>query len=308
MGDNQLKNNEPTIVASYAKLNLLLNVQSKSFNGYHSLESIIVPLELCDYLHIEMIDKDRNPVITTNDKSVPSDEKNILYKCISLFKEHFDIPYNFKIDLLKNIPTRSGLGGESANAASMIYFLNKEFELNLSYSDIFYYGRLLSWDVPICYFQKYMYINDKKSVCEEIICTKEYYILLVMPEYGISTSEAFKLYDSQDYCINKDGSILLEALLQNQNNIGNHIHNCFICTNKKLQKDYDSLLQYCHTLGFDGISMTGTGSCFYLVTSDDEILRKGFNKLKNKYPFVYATKTKLFLQETKISNYNLPFF
>jgi len=278
------------IIPAYAKLNLLLNVQSKSMNGYHALESIIVPLELCDYLHIDLISNSNEIIIKTNVDNIPTDEQNILYKCITLFKTHHKISSGFNIYIEKNIPIRSGLGGESTDAAAMMNFLNQTFNLNMLYSDIFYYGRLLSWDVPICYFQKYMYINDKKSVCEEIDCSHEYFILLIMPDYSISTSDAFNMLDNTSYKI-VDSTVLFESLLENKNNIGRFVYNSFIESNPALKLDFLKLQNYCKVLSFDGISMTGTGSCFFMVTPNYEILKNGYNVLYPQYPYVYATKT-----------------
>jgi|GEM_PF-4604702 len=278
------------IIPAYAKLNLLLNVQSKYLNGYHSLETIMAPLELCDYLHIDLIDNSNEIIIETNVNNIPTDEQNILHKCICLFKLHYNISSGFNIYLEKNIPVRSGLGGESTDAASMMNFLNQTFKLNMLYSEIFYYGRLLSWDVPICYFQKYMYINDKKSICEEIDCGQEYYILLIMPDYGISTSKAFDMLDINPYK-NVEGNILLESLLQNRKDIGSFIHNSFIETNHVLKSDFYRLQSYCKSLRFDGISMTGTGSCFFMITHNYEILKNGYEVLYHQYPYVFSTKT-----------------
>lgn len=40
---------------AYAKLNILLNIHGKYFNGYHSVESVMIPISLCDVLDIEII-------------------------------------------------------------------------------------------------------------------------------------------------------------------------------------------------------------------------------------------------------------
>ncbi len=42
---------------AYAKLNILLNIHGKYFNGYHSIESIMIPISLCDILVYCIIDK-----------------------------------------------------------------------------------------------------------------------------------------------------------------------------------------------------------------------------------------------------------
>ncbi|MCI8577391.1 MAG: hypothetical protein HFG64_07720 [Lachnospiraceae bacterium] len=149
---------------AYAKLNILLNVHGKYFNGYHSIESIMMPISLCDVLDIEIIPNSKDIIIQSTDPSIPTDERNILYKCGKLFQDHFHILDGFKILLDKYIPVQSGLGGESTDAACFMHFLNNKYNLTLSYESIFYIGRLLSWDVPICYLKKCIYVHDKKEI------------------------------------------------------------------------------------------------------------------------------------------------
>ncbi|MCI8672610.1 MAG: 4-(cytidine 5'-diphospho)-2-C-methyl-D-erythritol kinase [Lachnospiraceae bacterium] len=273
---------------AYAKLNLLLNVHGKNFNGYHSIETVMMPLELHDSLSIEVINDSQDIIIHTNSIQIPTDNNNILYKCAVLFQKHFGISKGFKIFLEKRIPICSGLGGESADAAALIHFINNYFSLKLKYKDIFYFGRLLGWDVPICYFQKPIYINDLNSTCEFIDCRTQYYFLLIKPEFGISTTHAFINLDKKNIT-NKDALPLIEALLQTNSNIGNLLYNVFISCENRLLKEYNKLLQISMDLGFDGVSMTGTGSCFYLISKNFFIVQDGYNFLKDTYPFVLVT-------------------
>lgn len=273
---------------AYAKLNLLLNVYGKNFNGYHNLETVMMPLELHDSISIEVIDDSDDIIIQTDSFQIPTDDNNILYKCAVLFQKSFNISKGFKIYLEKKIPICSGLGGESTDAAALIRFINNYFSLKLKYSDIFYYGRLLGWDVPICYFQKPIYINDMNSTCEFIDCKTKYYFLLVKPSFGISTTQAFINLDKNNIT-NKDALPLVEAILQTNSNIGNLFHNVFISCDKRLLMEYNKLLQICTNLGFDGVSMTGTGSCFYLISKNYSIVQNGYNRLKDTYPFVLVT-------------------
>lgn len=275
-------------LSAYAKLNLLLNVHGKNFNGYHSLETVMMPLELHDSLSIEVINDSQDIIIHTNSSQIPTDNNNILYKCAVLFQKHFGISKGFKIFLEKRIPICSGLGGESADAAALMHFINKYFSLKLKYSDIFYFGRLLGWDVPICYFQKPIYINDLNSTCEFIDCKTQYHFLLIKPIFGISTTHAFVNLDKKNI-INKNALPLVEALLQTNSNIGDLLYNVFIYCENRLLKEYNKLLKISVDLGFDGVSMTGTGSCFYLISKDFSIIQNGYNFLKDTYPFVLVT-------------------
>lgn len=179
-------------INAYAKLNLILNVCEKEPNGYHKIETVMVPIDLCDVLRIDVLSNSQDIIIKTNSLQIPTDENNILHKCITLFREYYNIPYGFNIHLQKNIPVAAGLGGESADAAAFMRFLNQRFSLKLSFSDVFRFGRLLGWDVPICYFQKTIYINDLSRTYEFINNQSKFYVLLVKPHFGILTKDAFK--------------------------------------------------------------------------------------------------------------------
>lgn len=270
---------------AYAKLNILLNVHGKYFNGYHSLESIMIPITLSDTLDITVLPCSNEIIIESTDPTIPTNEQNILYKCGKLFQKHFNIPDGFKIALCKNIPIQSGLGGESTDAACFMHFLNDRYNLNLSYDSIFYLGRLLSWDVPICYLKKSIYVHDKKSVCEILDIKSSIYFLLIKPEFGISTKKAFENLDQIEHQ-NVDAQPLINALITQPDQAGLYIHNCFIQTELQLLKTYSDLKKLSQQIGFDGVSMTGTGSCFFLITTKKDILTKGYNYLKNLYPFV----------------------
>ena len=277
---------------AYAKLNILLNVHGKYFNGYHSIESIMLPIDLHDTLEIEAISNSSDIIIECSDLNIPQNENNILYKCAKLFQNEFKIPDGVKIFLQKNIPTQSGLGGESTDAACLMHFFNNTYKLNLSYDNIFYLGRLLSWDVPICYFQKCMYINDKINICEEITPKNLLYFLLVKPSFGVSTKNAFEKLDRIDYK-NVSSQPILDAFQYFPQNVGKHLHNCFINTDDRLINEFNLGVQLSEKLGFDGFSMSGTGSCFFAITTDKTILTNGYEYFHDKYSFVEATSIKI---------------
>lgn len=274
---------------AHAKLNLLLNVESKQFNGYHNLETIMIPLGLHDTIIANRVIGNSKIFISTNNSQLPTDERNVLYRCAELMKRKYSLTDGIEIYLDKKIPISSGLGGESTDAAALIRFYNEEYNLNMSYSDVFYYGRLLGWDVPICYFNKCIYISDNKSINEFVNVKTEYYVLLVKPHYGILTKDAFVQIDKiENTSVAPDN--LIDSLLTGAN-IGAHLHNCFIKTDNRLMLDYQTLQYFSKSIGFDGVSMSGTGSCFFLVTKDFNIAVNGYNELKSKYSYVNLTKT-----------------
>ena len=78
----------PTITAeARAKINLWLAVGEKRPDGYHDIESVMQSVSLCDLVSVT-----RNPdrgekkiAVHMSDPSLPSDRRNIVWKCAEAF-------------------------------------------------------------------------------------------------------------------------------------------------------------------------------------------------------------------------------
>lgn len=129
------------VISCPAKLNLFLKV-GKKVGDYHEIETVIMRAEkLEDYLHIEESDK-----FEFECDLIPNE--NSVTKAINLLQEKTSKKFNYKIKLEKNIPSKSGLGGGSSDAASIIVFLNQKENLGLSHSELMQIGEKIGMDVP----------------------------------------------------------------------------------------------------------------------------------------------------------------
>ena len=113
-------------VFSNAKINIGLNVFEKNEDGYHDIDSIMVPVTLADEMEIEIYNESGNLEIECSEKKIPTDERNILYKTYKVFFENIETKeLKIKVLLKKNIPSEAGLGGGSSNAAFFLKVLNE---------------------------------------------------------------------------------------------------------------------------------------------------------------------------------------
>ena len=67
-------------IFSNAKINIGLNVFQKESDGYHNIDSIMAPIDLFDEMEITFYSEIGNLKIECSDSSIPTDERNILYK------------------------------------------------------------------------------------------------------------------------------------------------------------------------------------------------------------------------------------
>ena len=114
-------------ISSPAKINLGLKVLNKRKDNFHNIKTIFQFLDWGDKIYIE------NEVSATEIvcKEIKH-EKNIILKLFRILKKEINFEEKLKIHIDKKIPTQSGLGGASSNAASVLLALNKIYNLRLS--------------------------------------------------------------------------------------------------------------------------------------------------------------------------------
>jgi 4-diphosphocytidyl-2-C-methyl-D-erythritol kinase len=107
--------------AAPAKINLFLRVVDRRPDGYHELDSIFLPLALCDRVRVEMRSGgSRNVALTGNLGDLPSDERNLAVKAAARFMSEFHIDAEVLLGLDKQIPVGAGLGGGSSDAGAVL--------------------------------------------------------------------------------------------------------------------------------------------------------------------------------------------
>jgi len=126
-----------------AKLNLTLEALGKRPDGYHEIRSVIQTISLCDTLRFEL----STEVSISSGLPEWSAEKSLVAKAVTLLQQTAGVAKGVKIEIAKNIPSVSGLGGDSSDAAATLLGLNKLWELNLPQSKLLELAVQLGSDV-----------------------------------------------------------------------------------------------------------------------------------------------------------------
>jgi len=111
-----------------AKLNLFLEVVGKRADGYHLLQTVMVPITLFDSLVFRGLPDGSGINLICDDEGVPTDERNTVVKAVRSFGEYYGLKdLSLDITLEKRIPFGAGLGGGSSDAAATIIALYQLF-------------------------------------------------------------------------------------------------------------------------------------------------------------------------------------
>ena len=90
-----------------AKINLSLRVLRRRADGFHDIESLMVPISLADTLDIARRESG-GLHFTCDDESLPLDESNLVVRAARLFCESFGVEPNIEIDAAQSRPARRG--------------------------------------------------------------------------------------------------------------------------------------------------------------------------------------------------------
>ena len=111
-------------VFSPAKLNLSLAVTGRRADGFHSLVSLVVPLEFGDTLVIEEREEAAD-VLSCDQDDIPLGPENLILKALALFRRKTGVERYFSVALQKRIPAGGGFGGGSGNAVCALKAFNE---------------------------------------------------------------------------------------------------------------------------------------------------------------------------------------
>jgi 4-diphosphocytidyl-2-C-methyl-D-erythritol kinase len=176
-------------VVAPAKINLFLKVLGKRSDGFHEIETLIVPISLYDMIDIER--QNRWIDFNCDDPTLSNGDDNLVVRAAKLFFEKTKIKSGVSIKLEKKIPHGAGLGGGSSDAAATLRALNQLFETKLSHDELAKHGAALGSDVSFFLFESAALCKGRGEIVASTKLDKKLSILLLKPEFGISSAWAY---------------------------------------------------------------------------------------------------------------------
>lgn len=274
------------IEVAHAKINLSLDIQRKRSDGYHELKSVFLPLLLHDTLQIDFSDQS---TLTCDDPSMPVDESNLILKAIRLVQSTYGVTQNFNVHVTKRIPAMAGLGGGSSDAAAMLRAMNTMLSMNLSNQDLICLAKQLGADVPFFLKQKPAVVSGIGDVIEEISFPFALPVLLIKPEFGISTKQAYETL-RLDLCEHPNMDCLIQSIRNSDydamvKRLGNSLeYSAFL-----LEPDILVLKETIQKMGFDAVLMSGSGSAIFALTRQRQLMDAAVDTLKKSNVKVWET-------------------
>lgn len=258
------------IVKANAKINLGLNILGKNEDGYHELDMMMAPISLYDTLNIKFFQKKGNLILKSNIKGVPLNEKNIIYKIYEAFYNETSLQReNIEVYLDKNIPFQAGLGGGSSDGAFFLKTLNEYHKSPLTLQEMIDLGKKIGADIPFFIVNETVRAKGIGEILEKTVNNLDAKIILIKPNFGISTAEAYRGYSQLTEKKWADIDKIVEGLKENNlskviDNVENHLQQTSLLLNNNVKTFEEKLAKISKNF-----KMSGSGSCYYLISDKD---------------------------------------
>ena len=271
-----------------AKLNLYLKINGLNQDKYHDMTMVNQSVDIYDFITVT---KGKNG-IRIQDNTTIKQESNIVYKTAKLINDEIR-KIDVDIKLSKNIPMQAGLGGGSGDAAGIIAALDILYALKLSDDKKIDIAKRVGADVPFCLFGGSKCVRGIGEIIDDVICDDFSYII-VKPNENMSTKEAFALFDKLEKK-NTDADFIEEILLKKKkidiDFVQKYFYNDF---EKVMEQKFDIITQikkdfYSNDATFS--MMSGSGTTVFAIYTDDDLRKKAYEKLKNKYKSIFLSGT-----------------
>ncbi|MCR8908277.1 4-diphosphocytidyl-2C-methyl-D-erythritol kinase [Thermophilibacter sp. ET337] len=183
-----------TVVTTPCKVNLYLGVHAeKDERGYHRVDSVMVPVALCDTVSVS--DAPELSVSFDPPLSIPA-EKTGVWRAAALLAEALGVEPRVRIDVCARIPERAGLGGSSADAGATLRALATLWGVSPLDPRVIAVARRVGADVPFFLDPRPALFSGAGDVRARSFPAVEMPLVLVMPRAeGGSTVEAYAEFD-----------------------------------------------------------------------------------------------------------------
>ena len=170
-----------------AKLNLSLLVQPGRPDGYHPLHSVVQTVEWCDSLEVVASVEDSFEV------SEPGLEgpDNLVWKAVEAQRAVHDVP-PLSVRLSKEIPSGSGLGGGSSDAAAALFAIS----LMIGVQPDFQMAAEIGADVALFLEGGTQLMTGIGDRLERLDHLEDFAVAIAVPDFELSTPAVYTKWDA----------------------------------------------------------------------------------------------------------------
>ena len=203
---------KPIRLEAPAKVNVFLRVLAAREDGYHDLESLVVPISLADgvtvrsadRLHIEV----RGAQALAGD--VPVGGLNLALVAALALADACPDAGGALVEIDKRIPVAAGLGGGSADAAATLLALNRLWGCDLDPATLGEVAERVGSDVPALVLGGPVLMSGRGEILAPAEVASFWWVVVHF-DFGVRSPDAYRWWDEDGAVAGPDPDPVLEA-------------------------------------------------------------------------------------------------
>ena len=250
-----------------AKLNLFLHVTGRRSDGYHTLESLVVPIDRADVITLSL--REDGAVTRTHGATGVAADDDLAVLAARLVQRECGVGHGVAIGIDKRLPMGAGLGGGSSDAATVLLGLNRMWRLGLSRKTLMKLALKLGADVPFFVFGEPAFargVGERLHACS----VPATWFVVVAPPIHVSTSDIFA---AAELTRNSESA---KMLVFSEGYGRNDLQPAAVARFQEIGDALDALRSVASEAG---TRMTGSGACVLAAFASEQAAQRVLSRL-----------------------------
>jgi 4-diphosphocytidyl-2-C-methyl-D-erythritol kinase len=210
---------------AHAKLNVFLRVLGRRSDGYHDVESLVLPLEFADAVTVDGADAWSLTVRGPTSASVPDGMENVAMRAaVALARAVDRNTPGAAVVIEKRIPVAAGMGGGSADAAAVLRALNELWGRGLDPVALREVAATTGSDVPALLPGGAVYVSGRGERVEPVHVVTTWWVVRPFP-FAVRTPDAYDWWDRTGRTGPDGGAVIAAAETGNDVLLGSALFN-----------------------------------------------------------------------------------
>ena len=273
-----------------AKINWSLDITGCREDGYHLMDMLMQPVSLSDT--VTLLPAAELSLTTDGFPRLRADERHLAMRAAKLLKDYSGCSGGADIHVYKRIPVGAGMGGGSADAAAVLFGLNRLWKTGLSSEELEKLGLQLGADVPFCLRGGLTRTRGIGELMDNLPCSRLYPLVVVQPCRGLSTRDVFQAYHESAEVTHPDTDRAAAALSSGDlGSLRRSLGNVLQPVSVRLRPEIGKAVQRLKESGAEIALMTGSGSAVFGVFRTPARARAAFTSLSHLWRSVFLART-----------------
>ena len=294
-----------------AKLNLFLEVLGRREDGFHDLETLMVPVRLADQVTFTPSPPAADgapgdilldvracwPLHWPLPQVIPAQGDNLIVKALELLRQRSGCTLGAKVEMVKRIPMGAGLGGGSSDAAAALRLANRGWKIHWSDERLAGLAAEIGSDVPFFMGNGAAICRGRGEQVERLPPLRPLDFVIVKPPDALATGDVYGAHDS----LTNRGTGVAEGRAKRviaslgdgqRHNVGTWMYNRLQAAASSLSPCIEKLSGVFSEFDFLGHQLTGSGSAYFGVCRHAQHARRLASILRTRQlGLVYATRS-----------------